>query len=31
MLHEHVPDVKGVVDITDHAAGSNPYFASAKK
>jgi len=31
MLHEHVPDVKGVVDITDHAAGSNPYFAAAKK
>ena len=31
MLHEHVPDVKGVVDITDHTAGSNPYFAAAKK
>jgi Fe-S cluster biogenesis protein NfuA len=31
MLHEHVPEVKGVVDITDHAAGSNPYFAAAKK
>jgi Fe-S cluster biogenesis protein NfuA len=31
MLQQHVPDVKGVVDITDHAAGSSPYFASAKK
>jgi Fe-S cluster biogenesis protein NfuA len=31
MLHQHVPEVKGVVDITDHAAGSNPYFAAAKK
>jgi Fe-S cluster biogenesis protein NfuA len=31
MLHQHVPEVKGIVDITDHAAGSNPYFAAAKK
>ncbi len=31
MLHQHVPDVRGVVDITDHTAGSNPYFAAAKK
>ena len=31
MLQQHVPDVKGVVDITDHTAGSNPYFAAAKK
>jgi Fe-S cluster biogenesis protein NfuA len=31
MLHQHVPEVRGVVDITDHAAGSNPYFAAAKK
>src|SRR5207249_1895774 len=30
-LHQHVPEVRGVVDITDHAAGSNPYFAAAKK
>src|SRR2546429_3345926 len=29
--HQHVPEVKGIVDITDHAAGSNPYFAAAKK
>ncbi|PYO42197.1 MAG: thioredoxin [Gemmatimonadetes bacterium] len=31
MLHQHVPEVRGVVDITDHTAGSNPYFAAAKK
>lgn len=31
MLHEHIPEVKGVVDITDHTAGANPYFAAAKK
>src|SRR5205823_1449538 len=31
MLHQHVPEVKGIVDITDHAAGSSPYFAAAKK
>jgi len=31
MLQQHLPEVKGVVDITDHAAGSNPYFAAAKK
>ena len=31
MLQQHVPEVRGIVDITDHAAGSNPYFAAAKK
>ena len=31
MLQRHVPEVQGVVDITDHAAGSSPYFAAAKK
>ncbi len=31
MLHQHVPEVSGIVDITDHTAGSNPYFAAAKK
>ena len=31
MLQRHVPAVKGLVDITDHSAGSNPYFATAKK
>jgi len=31
MLHEHVPGVEGIVDVTDHSAGSNPYFSAAKK
>jgi IscR-regulated protein YhgI len=31
MLHQEIPEVKGIVDITDHAAGSNPYFAASKK
>lgn len=31
MLNQHIPEVKGIVDITDHAAGTNPYFAGAKK
>src|SRR5439155_1573868 len=31
MLQQHVPEVKGVVDITDHSAGTDPYFAAAKE
>jgi Fe-S cluster biogenesis protein NfuA len=31
MLNEAIPEVKGVVDITDHGAGANPYFAASKK
>jgi Fe-S cluster biogenesis protein NfuA len=31
VLKETVPDVKGIVDITDHASGANPYFAASKK
>jgi len=31
MLQQTVPEVKGIVDITDHTAGTNPYFAAAKK
>lgn len=31
MLSEHIPEVQGVMDITDHASGANPYFAAAKK
>lgn len=31
MLNEHIPDVKGIVDITDHGSGTNPYYAEAKK
>src|SRR3989441_4712373 len=31
MLQQSVPEVKGIVDITDHAAGSNPSFPAPKK
>jgi NFU1 iron-sulfur cluster scaffold homolog, mitochondrial len=31
MLAQLVPDVRGIVDITDHATGSNPYFQASKK
>lgn len=31
MLRETVPEVKGIVDITDHSAGTDPYFAASKK
>lgn len=31
MLNQHLPEVRGIVDITDHASGANPYFQAAKK
>jgi Fe-S cluster biogenesis protein NfuA len=31
MLNQSIPAVKGIVDITDHAAGADPYFAASKK
>jgi Fe-S cluster biogenesis protein NfuA len=31
MLRQHEPAVRGLVDVTDHTAGSNPYFAASKK
>jgi len=31
MLGQLVPDVRGIVDITDHTTGSNPYFQASKK
>jgi len=31
MLNQYLPEVKGILDITDHTSGTNPYFASAKK
>jgi Fe/S biogenesis protein NfuA len=30
-LREHVPEIERVVDVTDHAGGSNPYYQPAKK
>jgi Fe-S cluster biogenesis protein NfuA len=31
MLSQLVPDVRGIVDITDHTTGANPYFQASKK
>ena len=31
MLTQHIPEVQGIMDITDHTSGTNPYFATAKK
>jgi Fe/S biogenesis protein NfuA len=30
-IREEIPEILRVVDVTDHASGSNPYFESAKK
>lgn len=30
-LREAVPEITNVVDVTDHASGTNPYFEKAKK
>jgi Fe/S biogenesis protein NfuA len=30
VLFEKVPEIKKVMDITDHAAGTNPYYQPAK-
>lgn len=31
ILMEAIPDLSGVIDVTDHASGSDPYYQSAKK
>ncbi len=31
MVQEAIPEIKELVDSTDHASGANPYFASEKK
>ncbi|HEY6808678.1 MAG TPA: NifU family protein [Gemmatimonadales bacterium] len=31
MLQQEIPEVQGIMDITDHSAGANPYVAAAKK
>jgi Fe/S biogenesis protein NfuA len=31
LLKESVPEILRVVDVTDHASGTNPYFEQAKK
>jgi len=30
-LRQLAPEVQGIMDVTDHASGANPYFAAAKK
>ena len=30
-ITEAVPEIIDVVDVTDHASGTNPYFEAAKK
>ena len=30
-LRDNVPEISRVVDVTDHAAGANPYYEAAKK
>ncbi|MGH9304828.1 MAG: NifU family protein, partial [Acidimicrobiales bacterium] len=30
-IQEAVPEVREVVDVTDHASGSNPYYEPSKK
>ncbi|MGH2683897.1 MAG: NifU family protein, partial [Actinomycetota bacterium] len=30
-LRESVPEIERVVDVTDHASGTNPYYEAAKK
>jgi Fe/S biogenesis protein NfuA len=30
-IREAVPEIERIVDVTDHAAGTNPYFEAAKK
>lgn len=30
-IREFVPEIEEVIDVTDHAAGSNPYYEAAKK
>ncbi len=31
LLKERLPEIKGLVDVTDHAAGTNPYVTASKK
>lgn len=30
ILREHVPEIAGIEDVTNHAAGDSPYFAAEK-
>ncbi len=30
MIKEAVPEISGVMDVTDHASGTNPYYQPGK-
>ena len=30
-IREAIPEITGVIDVTDHASGQNPYYEAAKK
>lgn len=30
LIRDHVPEIEEILDVTDHAAGGNPYYAPAK-
>jgi Fe/S biogenesis protein NfuA len=30
-ITDNVPEIESVVDVTDHASGTNPYYEAAKK
>jgi len=30
-IRESVPEIANIVDVTDHASGTNPYYEAAKK
>jgi Fe/S biogenesis protein NfuA len=30
-IKQGVPEITNVVDVTDHASGTNPYYEAAKK
>ncbi len=30
MIQEHFPEIKNIIDTTDHASGTNPYYESSK-
>ena len=30
-IKDSIPEITAVIDVTDHAAGQNPYFEAAKK
>jgi hypothetical protein len=30
MIKENVPEIKNIVDVTDHDAGENPYYANER-